>query len=99
QTLTFNVTERSTNPKDKDKQQHAGYMTLDGVLGENFAPIDLLVAHFLKDGYRPAPKQLKTLRGGGRGTLAGYTQTFSIPKVELDKRDPRKYTRRIEEKP
>jgi hypothetical protein len=97
--LKADVIERSTNPKEKDKQQqHTGQMRLEGVLGPNFAPVDLLVARFIKDGYRSSGKDLKSIRGG-RGNMEGFTQTFTLQKVEFDKRDPKSYSRRIEEKP
>ena len=100
QVLTCNVVEHSTNAKEKDtKPQHVGQMHLEGLCA-SYQPIDTLVTHFLKDGYRPSPKDVKALRSGSRAMMAaGYNSTFTIAKVELDKRDPKKYTRRIEEKP
>jgi len=96
ESLSANVVERSTNAKDKDKQQHAGYLTLEGVCND-YQPIDTLVARFHRDGYGPSPKEMSEIRGG-RGQLT-YTQRFKIKKVDIDKRTPKQYTRRIELKP
>jgi len=93
--LVCNQVERSTNPKDKDKPQYAGYFALEGVCAD-FPPIDSLIAHFQSDGYRSSPKEMKLVRGGVR--IPGYTQTFKISKVDFNKRGPEKYTHHIDEK-
>jgi hypothetical protein len=90
--LTAEVVERPPNSKDK----HVGKLTLKGVSGNDVKPIDTLVSHFVSDGrYRSDPKQVSNNRGPDRAR--GFTQEFTIARVDVEKRKPDEYSRRLEQ--
>jgi hypothetical protein len=94
--FTANIVERSsTNPKDKDKErsQNVGQISLKGVCTEGDVPINSLISRFSADGYQTSPKDLHPNRGAAR--LSGYPQEFTIARVDVRKRKPVEYTRRI----
>jgi Tfp pilus assembly PilM family ATPase len=87
--LSIDVTER------QGKEKHTAKMSLKGVTGDDFKPVDRLVLRFVEDGYRPDPKHMSPLRGPDR--QRGYTQEFAIPRVDLDKRKPEDYKRQLDD--
>ncbi|HKI36086.1 MAG TPA: hypothetical protein VKA46_29790 [Gemmataceae bacterium] len=93
--LSADVADRPANAKEKDKL-HAAKLSLKGVSGNDNAPIDQLLARFRTDGYPTAPKQVVPGRPLGRN--AGFTQEFSVARIDVDKRAPAQYTRHIDDK-
>jgi hypothetical protein len=91
--LTGEVVEKPANAKTKDK--FVAKMSLKGVTGADAKPVDLLVQHLVEDKhYRPDFKQLGRNTGPDRFQ---FMQQFTIPKVDVEKLPPDKYTRRMEE--
>jgi Tfp pilus assembly PilM family ATPase len=92
--LSAKVVERSTNPKDKDKQPlFAADMSLKGVCGDDYKPIDGLLSRFTADGYPHSPKHLQPQRVLGR--QSGYSQEFTIARLDIKRREPTQYTHHI----
>lgn len=84
------VVERPPNSKDK----HVAKITLKGVSGEDYRPVDQLVSRLAEEPYyRPDPKKLSRNTGPDRFI---YPQQFLVERVDLEKRPAEKYTRRIE---
>jgi Tfp pilus assembly PilM family ATPase len=99
--IAANLVDRPANAKEKEKH-HTGSLYLKGVSGDDNAPVDQLVARFRSDGYDTTPKHMEPGgRGGpaGLGRGSGFTQVFTVARIDIDKRSPSKYTRRIEDKP
>jgi len=90
--VTFDVVDQSANAKEKVK--HAGKMSLKGVVGDNLQLVDLLVSRYVADGYRTDPKHASQNRGPDRRL---YLQEFTISRIDVDKRDPKQYTRRMDD--
>jgi Tfp pilus assembly PilM family ATPase len=91
--LTIIDQDRPANAKDKDK--HVARMSLKGVC-DDYHPVDQMIARFVEDRYRPDPKRMSSNRGPDRRT---YQQEFVIDKIDVDRRDPKDYSRRMEEDP
>ncbi|HZT83103.1 MAG TPA: hypothetical protein VFA26_22940 [Gemmataceae bacterium] len=93
--LSGSLVERVAKDKDKDKSQNVAQMSLKGVCSDDAKPIDSLLAHFAADGYSTSPKHVAPNRSTGR--QSGFSQEFTIARVDIKKRDPAQYTHRIEE--
>ncbi len=84
------VVERAPNSKDK----HIAKIALKGITGEDYRPVDLLVSRLVEDKYyRVDPKKLSRNTGPDRFT---YPQQFQIERIDIEKRPPEKYVRKIE---
>ena len=90
--VIFDVAEQPANAKEKIK--HVGKMSLKGVVGADYRPVDTLVSRYVADGYRTDPKHLSPNRGTDRRE---YAQEFTVPRIDIDKRDPQQYSRRMDD--
>jgi Tfp pilus assembly PilM family ATPase len=98
--LTITDVDRPANAKDadkaKDKDKRISRMSLKGVCKDDYHPVDQLVQRFVEDGrYHPDPKRLS--RNTGPDRRNGYTQEWTVDKIDIDRRDPKDYTRHMED--
>ena len=89
------VVEQPPNAKEKVKDKHVAKMSLKGVVGDDYRPVDTLVSRLRgrRLPHRPASTSAPTAARTGRA----YSQEFTIPRIDIDKRMPTRYTRRMDE--
>jgi Tfp pilus assembly PilM family ATPase len=91
-TLAIDVMDRGPAAKDK----YVAKMSLKGVVGDDYKPVDQLVSLLAAEPhYRPDPKTLT--RNTGPDARTGFTQQFVIPRIDIEKRAPEKFVRKIDE--
>jgi hypothetical protein len=97
-TFTGDVVERLPNAKDKDKDKdkHVAKISLKGVSGREDGPVDRMLDAFRADHYYRFPSAIQRSPNRGPDRLRGYTQEFTIPRIDIEKRDPTLYKRHIQ---
>lgn len=90
--LTADVVDRGPGAKEKKVAR----MSLKGVTGDDHKPVDHLVSRLVQDGhYHPDPKKIE--RNSGPDARLGFTQMFTIQRIDVTKRLPKDYVLKMDE--
>jgi Tfp pilus assembly PilM family ATPase len=93
--LTITDRDAAANAKEKERDKHVSRMSLKGVCADQ-EPGKQLVQKFVADGrYRPDFPKFPQNRGPD--ARRGYGLEFSIDHIDIDRREPQDYSRRMEE--
>jgi hypothetical protein len=94
--MTGDVIDKLPNAKEKDKDKHVARMSLKGVSGADDRPLDHMLDAFRADKYYAIPTPPTRVPNRGPDRLRGYSQEWTIPRIDIDKRDPASYKRHVE---
>jgi hypothetical protein len=94
--FTADLVERPVNSKDKvkDQDKFVAKLSIRGVTSDDLRGVDHLVTGYGNDrAYRSDPKHVSPNRGPDRRN--GFTQEFTVSKIDVRMRKPEDYTRQI----
>jgi Tfp pilus assembly PilM family ATPase len=95
-TFTGDAVEKLPNAKEKDKDKHVARISLKGVSNLDDHPLDHMLDAFRADHFYaiPSPPTRQPNRGPDR--LRGYTQDWTVPRIDVDRRKPEEYKRHFQ---
>jgi hypothetical protein len=98
--LTITDIDKPANAKEadkaKDKDKRISRMSLKGVCKDDYHPVEQFIQRFEQDGrYHSDPTRFS--RNTGPDRRSGYVQEWTVDKIDIDRREPRDYTRHMED--
>jgi Tfp pilus assembly PilM family ATPase len=93
--LTGDVVEKAANAKEKTKDKHVAKMSMEGVSGPEDRPLDHMLDAFRSDKFYAIPTPPQRGQAPRDARAAGFTQKFTIQRIDIDARKPEDYKRTV----